>query len=54
MCRLVRERLKNEVEKMRTHFSGFRPSLVVLQVSAPRPVVLHVSAVVLQMTQVVL
>ncbi|XP_039980514.1 C-1-tetrahydrofolate synthase, cytoplasmic isoform X2 [Xiphias gladius] len=30
--KLVRERLKNEVEKMRSQFSGFRPSLVVLQV----------------------
>ncbi|XP_053193296.1 C-1-tetrahydrofolate synthase, cytoplasmic [Scomber japonicus] len=30
--KLVRERLKKEVENMRTQFSGFRPSLVVLQV----------------------
>ncbi|XP_056261015.1 C-1-tetrahydrofolate synthase, cytoplasmic-like isoform X1 [Seriola aureovittata] len=30
--KLVRERLKNEVEEMRSQFSGFRPSLVVLQV----------------------
>ncbi|XP_067337377.1 C-1-tetrahydrofolate synthase, cytoplasmic-like isoform X2 [Channa argus] len=30
--KLVRERLKNEVEKMKSQFSGFRPSLVVLQV----------------------
>ncbi|XP_041814803.1 C-1-tetrahydrofolate synthase, cytoplasmic-like [Chelmon rostratus] len=28
----VRERLKMEVEKMKSHFSGFRPGLVVLQV----------------------
>uniref|UniRef100_A0A3B3VW04 methenyltetrahydrofolate cyclohydrolase n=1 Tax=Poecilia latipinna TaxID=48699 RepID=A0A3B3VW04_9TELE len=32
VCRLVRERLKNDVEKMRNQFSGFRPGLVVLQV----------------------
>nr|XP_020480315.1 C-1-tetrahydrofolate synthase, cytoplasmic-like isoform X1 [Monopterus albus] len=30
--KLVRERLKMEVDKMESHFSGFRPSLVVLQV----------------------
>ncbi|XP_037305981.1 C-1-tetrahydrofolate synthase, cytoplasmic-like isoform X2 [Pungitius pungitius] len=30
--RLVRERLKLQVEEMRGHFSGFRPGLVVLQV----------------------
>lgn len=30
--KMVRERLKTEVEKMKTHFSGFRPGLVVLQV----------------------
>lgn len=30
--KLVRERLKKEVEKMKSQFSGFRPSLVVLQV----------------------
>ncbi|XP_067428653.1 C-1-tetrahydrofolate synthase, cytoplasmic-like [Thunnus thynnus] len=30
--KLVRERLMKEVEKMRSQFSGFRPSLVVLQV----------------------
>ncbi|XP_014910826.1 C-1-tetrahydrofolate synthase, cytoplasmic [Poecilia latipinna] len=30
--KLVRERLKNDVEKMRNQFSGFRPGLVVLQV----------------------
>ncbi|MEQ2234481.1 hypothetical protein ILYODFUR_032179, partial [Ilyodon furcidens] len=30
--KLVRERLKNDVEKMKSQFSGFRPSLVVLQV----------------------
>ncbi|CAK6982447.1 C-1-tetrahydrofolate synthase%2C cytoplasmic [Scomber scombrus] len=30
--KLVRERLKKEVDNMRTQFSGFRPSLVVLQV----------------------
>ncbi|XP_071394853.1 C-1-tetrahydrofolate synthase, cytoplasmic-like [Centroberyx affinis] len=29
---LVRERLKKEVEKMKSQFSGFRPGLVVLQV----------------------
>lgn len=33
LCRLVRERLKVEVEKMSNQFSGFRPGLVVLQVS---------------------
>ncbi|XP_026164023.1 C-1-tetrahydrofolate synthase, cytoplasmic-like isoform X2 [Mastacembelus armatus] len=31
-ARLVTERLKKEVEKMDSHVSGFRPSLVVLQV----------------------
>ncbi|XP_040920680.1 C-1-tetrahydrofolate synthase, cytoplasmic-like isoform X2 [Toxotes jaculatrix] len=30
--KMVRERLRNEVEKMKSQFSGFRPSLVVLQV----------------------
>ncbi|KAM3602253.1 uncharacterized protein V6R79_000690 [Siganus canaliculatus] len=30
--KLVRERLKMEVQKMKTEFSGFRPALVVLQV----------------------
>ncbi|KAM8725790.1 C-1-tetrahydrofolate synthase, cytoplasmic-like [Acanthopagrus schlegelii] len=30
--KLVRERLQTEVEKMKSHFSGFRPALVVLQV----------------------
>ncbi|MEQ2201950.1 hypothetical protein XENOCAPTIV_021230, partial [Xenoophorus captivus] len=30
--KLVRERLKKDVEKMKSQFSGFRPSLVVLQV----------------------
>ncbi|XP_045915914.1 C-1-tetrahydrofolate synthase, cytoplasmic isoform X2 [Micropterus dolomieu] len=30
--KLVKEKLKQEVETMRTRFSGFRPSLVVLQV----------------------
>ncbi|KAM9356401.1 C-1-tetrahydrofolate synthase, cytoplasmic-like isoform 1-T3 [Pholidichthys leucotaenia] len=30
--KLVRERLKDQVEEMRTQFSGFRPGLVVLQV----------------------
>ncbi|XP_035534284.1 C-1-tetrahydrofolate synthase, cytoplasmic-like [Morone saxatilis] len=30
--KLVRERLRMEVEKMKSHFSGFRPGLVVLQV----------------------
>ncbi|XP_070404931.1 C-1-tetrahydrofolate synthase, cytoplasmic isoform X6 [Nothobranchius furzeri] len=30
--KLVRERLKEEVEKMKVQFCGFRPSLVVLQV----------------------
>ena len=33
VSRLVRERLQTEVEKMKSHFSGFRPALVVLQVS---------------------
>ncbi|XP_029282143.1 C-1-tetrahydrofolate synthase, cytoplasmic-like [Cottoperca gobio] len=32
LCRLVRERLKAEVEEMKSQFSGFRPGLVVLQV----------------------
>lgn len=30
--KLVRDRLKSEVEKMKSQFSGFRPGLVVLQV----------------------
>ncbi|XP_013879365.1 C-1-tetrahydrofolate synthase, cytoplasmic isoform X1 [Austrofundulus limnaeus] len=30
--KLVRDRLRNDVEKMKVQFSGFRPSLVVLQV----------------------
>ncbi len=32
VSRLVRERLKVEVEKMKSDFSGFRPALLVLQV----------------------
>uniref|UniRef100_A0AAZ1X213 methenyltetrahydrofolate cyclohydrolase n=1 Tax=Oreochromis aureus TaxID=47969 RepID=A0AAZ1X213_OREAU len=32
MSKMVRERLKKEVEKMTNQFSGFRPGLVVLQV----------------------
>lgn len=38
VCRLVRERLKNDVEKMRNRFSGFRPGLVVLQVRHLSPI----------------
>ncbi|KAG7218354.1 hypothetical protein INR49_020452, partial [Caranx melampygus] len=49
--KLVRERLKSEVEKMSSQFSGFRPSLVVLQVGQ---VVLQVGLVVLLVGLVVL
>lgn len=33
MSRQVKERLKKEVAEMKNQFSGFRPGLVVLQVS---------------------